>query len=40
MSQYGASKMGEDGLDYKAILSFYYDGAVIQKMDDGIWMKN
>lgn len=40
MSQYGASKMGEDGLDYKAILSFYYDGAAIQKMDDGIWRKN
>jgi stage II sporulation protein D len=34
MSQYGASKMAEDGLDYKAILSFYYEGVTIQRLDE------
>ncbi len=34
MSQYGASKMAEDGFDYKAILSFYYEGISIQQMEE------
>lgn len=34
MSQYGASRMAEDGLDYRAILSFYFEGINIQRVDE------
>lgn len=40
MSQYGASKMGEDGLNYRAILSFYYEGTAVQKIGEDIQLKN
>lgn len=34
LSQYGASKMAEDGLNYRAILEYYYESATVENMSN------
>jgi stage II sporulation protein D len=34
MSQYGANTMAEEGSDYKEILTHYYTGVEIEKIED------